>query len=165
TGNLRDRFRSPHVAGRGYGFAGLASAVAAARTALTLVVRGQRRARALRASMPLSGWYGGEGLAGLAVVLAILVDSVIPRTLALHDPWSLTILAPWCAIVAIIGAYVGACRRRSEELQRRAFDRVEQEVERRTRELRRRERYFNVAESLSHSGCFIFAIEGQPIFW
>jgi len=115
--------------------------------------------------MPLSGWCRGEGLAGLAVVLAILVDSVIPRTLELHDPWSLTILAPWCAIVAIIGAYVGACRRRSEELQRRAFDRVEQEVERRTRELRRRERYFNVAESLSHSGCFIFAIEGQPIFW
>src|SRR4029079_17421769 len=115
------RFRSPHVRGRGHGFAALASAVAAA---LTLVVRGPRRASALWASLPLSGWCRGEGLAGLAVVLAILVDSVIPRTLELHDPWSLTILAPWFAIVAIIGACVGACRRRSEELQRRAFDRV-----------------------------------------
>jgi len=56
-------------------------------------------------------------------------------------------------------------RRRAEEFLGCASDRLEREVETRTRELRRREHYRDAAESLSHSGCFIFAVEGQPCFW
>jgi PAS domain S-box-containing protein len=83
----------------------------------------------------------------------------------LRDSWSLRILDPWLAVVAILAAHFGAYRRRAVALLRSARDRVEGEVEARTRELRRREHYLNAAESLSHTGCFIFAIEGQPAFW
>jgi len=143
----------------------LASAVAAALAALTLVVSGQWRASALLAAILLSGWYAGAGPAGLAVVLAIVVDRVVPTVSGIHDSWSLRTLDPWFVVAAILAAHFGACRRRTEVFLRSACDRLEREVETRTRELRRRARYLDAAESLSHSGCFTFSVEGQPCFW
>jgi PAS domain S-box-containing protein len=144
----------------------LVSAPAAALTALMLHVSGGKHAiAALLAAIFLSGWYAGAGPAGLAVVLAMVADRALPNVLGTHDSWSLSIRDSWFAFVAIAGAHFGAHRRRAEEFRRSASDRLEREVEARTRELLRRENYRNAAESLSHTGGWIFPTSERPYFW
>lgn len=122
---------------------------------------------AMLAAILLTGWYAGTGPAILALLLAVIIDRLAPMLTGWPpSPWMFGIRDIWFILFAAAAAHFGAERRRANDALQRANDNLEREVALRTEELRRKQRYLDEAERLSHTGCWTFNLRSGGIsFW